>query len=95
MEQGKGRSFSSPSLQLQVNSCADFMFVPSCVWAMACTQICAHVKDIPYPPVVKELAGARREEETSWVTLYYGLAFPGESSQNCPCVALGQERYLI
>ena len=74
---------------------------------MACTQICAHVK-IPYHPSVVKLKEfgsqlvvwkhentAHRTGKKLGSTLLWLLAFPGESSSTFPCIALGQDSYLI
>ena len=91
-------------LSLRVNSCADFFMPdpphpPLPFVCTAGTQMCAHVKD-PISICRKRVdltAGGMKTRKLhtgkiSWVAReLWQLAFPGESSPNCPCIAFGQE----
>ena len=78
-----------------------------CAWppfvCAARTQICAHVND-PISICRKRVgltAGGMetrkhctQKKKKRWVAPWL-LAFPGENSANFPCMALGQEHYLV
>ena len=100
--QGEGQFF----LSLRVNSCADsFVSDPPSCQCTAPTQICAYGKDAK--SICRKRVGLTEGgmETRKHCTLgdnklgsavpLWLLDFPRDSSPNFPCIALGQESYLI